>query len=370
MDYQQAKQVKDQLYLYTQDIYKHLGVKFQQSSKNSYGKFASNMPCGAIMHYTASNSSYDPVKRPYDRLPILLPRFARGSGQGVGVQFIILDKLIPRFEQYRSKYPMLNDMKAEVIFLGDDLTFWHAGWANSWAYGIEFRNIGRIQKKDDDYFWNDGKLSYVGRTPIKVGSGYWEPYTRAQMATGLWVNRVMCACHPILPHRFLMHTHVSNTRIDAGPHFPIHEMRSYSLEPGKVEVELDQVPFLQEFQDDQEDSLKRSDFHVSEKSLHKGLYRHDWDGVPEWANGYPLLGPKDTEDALGSTATRENYIRQLRSVGYYADDTCLNDVVAVFRSRWKERKGKKWVSMLTPHGGMDQQALLLLSMMVRQWGSL
>jgi len=349
-------------------VYKHLGIKFEDTGKNNYGPYAEGGPNGAIMHYTASNASYHPKKRPYGRMPVLLPRFARGSKQKVGVQFIIFDKLHDGLKELRDRYPALKDMAADVIFTGDDLTFWHAGWANKWSYGIEFRNIGQIQKDSrGNFFWHRGKIKYVGREPIKIGKGYWEPYTRAQMATGLWVNRAMCACHGILPHRFLGHTHVSNTRIDPGPHFPIHEMRAYSYDPNLVDIPLDMVPFLREFDDDL-DVDKREDPLVSEEELHLGMYRHDWDGVPDDWNGVFEDAPASEE--LGNTANLQNYVQQLRSLGYHVDGESLDDVVAIFRTRWKKRQGRRWVQMIPTKGGMDKEALRLLTVMIRQWDNL
>jgi hypothetical protein len=70
-----------------------------------------------------------------------------------------------------------------------------------------------------------------------------------------------------------------NTRQDPGPHFPIHEMRQSALVD--IDVPLSEVDFLKEFSDD---DTVRQEVWVSEDSLHKGLYRNDWDGVDDSFN--------------------------------------------------------------------------------------
>ena len=292
-------------------------------------------------------------------------RFARGAKQGVGVHFIVWDNLVPRFKKIQDKYYLLKDMPTEIAFMGDDLTFFHAGSANKWSYGIEIRNVGKVLKSSSgQFFWNRGKNRYHGREPIKVGASYWEPYTKAQMKGVLWVNRLMAAVHPIRPERFLGHTHVSSTRIDPGPHFPIHAMREYSVL--KSNIPMNDVPFLKEFSEDPDCPL-REDSGYSETELHAGLFRYDWDGRPDDWNEDPSTAPD-----LPDKADRNNYQSILKSLGYYVTPETLPDTVALFRSRWKERnhKGRGFRNMLPSAGGMDTKALQLLTTMVRQWDRL
>ena len=184
------------------------------------------------------------------------------------------------------------------------------------------------------------------------------------MEATLWVNRLMCALHPIRPERFLMHTHVSSTRIDAGPHFPIHEMREYSFE--KANYGLPDVPFLKEFPTDN-DLETREDIMVSEDALHAGKYRNDWDGRPnDWDEG---LDTSPTFEVPPGKTTHKNFKTMLESLGYYVTDETIDDTVAIFRSRWKERRpsGRGFRNMIPRYGGMDQQAIQLLTVMARQW---
>jgi hypothetical protein len=289
-------------------------------------------------------------------------RFARGGKQGVGIHFIVWDCLIPRLKEIQDRYPELSDMPTEIAFMGDDLAFWHAGFANRWAYGVEIRNIGKVlSDSKGNLFWGkDGTARYYGRTPIKIGNSLWEPFTKAQMTGVLWLNRIMSSLHTIRPERFLGHVHVSNTRIDPGPHFPIHEMRQYSTLD--IDVPLEDVKFLKEFQDDN-DVMNRDEPMISEDGYNAGLYRHDWDGVPtDWDGGDP-----PTTVQVG-----KSYEDVFRSLGYYVSSQTISDTVAIFRGRWKERvpNGKGFRNMLSSAGGMDARALSLLDDMRREWDNL
>lgn len=352
MDSQEAREILNQLLSYTRDKSKLMGVPFESTGRNHSGPWRQGAPYGAINHYTASNMAVGP-KRPLGRLPVLHNRFARMGRQGVGVQFIVWDRLEERFEEFRSRYDLLaTDMPGEVSFFGDDLAFWHASWCNRSCYGVEIRNSGRLTKRNGVYFW--GQQRHRGRTPIRIGGTYWEPYTASQMAATLWVHRLMAAVHPIEPVWFLGHVHVTASRRDPGPHFPIHEMRQYALGSGK-DVPLDEVPFLEEFSED--DSVGRQDDPlVSEHSLHKGMYRKDWDGDP--AQELPEPPAEDVDDTVES---------KLASLGYYvagAEDYATS--VRIFRTRWRRRRGRRTVQMIPIEGGMDDVALKKLDVMVQQ----
>lgn len=353
MDKLEAREILNQLLSYTRDKSRLMGVPFEQGRRNHSGPWRQGAPYGAITHYTASNMAVGP-KRPLGRLPVLHNRFARGGRQRVGVQFIIWDRLEERFEEFRSRYDLLaNDMPGEVSFFGDDLAFWHASWCNRHCYGIEIRNSGRLLKKNGVFFW--GQQRHRGRTPVRIGNTYWEPYTASQMAATLWVHRLMATIHPIEPVWFLGHVHITATRRDPGPHFPIHEMREYALGDGR-DVPLDEVPFLEEFSED-ETVGRQDDPLVSELSLHKGLYRRDWDGEP---------ASEGLQD-LPSSYVDESVKDKLTSLGYYvATPEDEATTVRIFRTRWRRRRGRRAVQMIPVDGGMDELALEKLDVMIRQ----
>lgn len=373
MDAEEARATLAELRSYTIDVSKLLGVKPVQNGKNSYGKFAEGQPTGAITHYTASNMAVT-KKRPYGRLPVLLNRFAPGGTQKVGVHFIVWDQKVDRFNELRARYKLLGRMPGEAFFMGDDEAFWHAGWFNKMSYGIEIRNLGKLLRDSKGrFFWKSG-VKYFGRDPIKVGDSWWEPYTWEQMAATLWIHRLMSAIYPIRPERFLGHIHVSSTRIDPGLHFPIHEMRAYGLhglDGDKSETPLREIPFLTEFKDDP-DIYDREDLPpewegVSEDALHAGMYRHDWDGVPdelqddgEFHGNPPLI--RDAKEAV-----RAWY--DLQQLGYAPGDKPESaefaETVRIFQARWKKRKGRRWVQELKITGQLNDETLDKLDQMKR-----
>lgn len=369
MDSTLASNTLVQLASYTRDCCEYHKIDYEQGGKNSYGAFKQDCPYGAITHFTASNEAVS-KKRPFGRDPVLRNRFARGSAQRVGVQFITMDRLQDRYRHIREKYELLEHMPAEVMYFGDDLAFWHAGWVNKWCYGIEVRNLGRLSKSNGVFQWSAGK--YNGRPPIQIDGSYWEPYTRSQVEATLWVHRLMSAIYPIRPEWFLGHYAVSSTRTDPGKHFPIHEMRHYSLvEP---DVPFSEIKFLDEFSDyDTVDDETVDVSEASEAAIHAGLYRHDWDGRPddmdyelarEAAEGFD---PGDVSEAK----------KAFRVLGYWPGDDNTDDVteeykdtVKAFRGRWKVRQGRRWVQEIPLHGGMDKVAQKKLKQMLRWWEAL
>jgi N-acetyl-anhydromuramyl-L-alanine amidase AmpD len=356
MDKGEAKEILEQLRAYTIQVSKFLGVEPIQSGKNSYGPFADGQPTGAITHYTASNMAVT-RNRPYGRLPVLLNRFAPGGTQKVGVHFIVWDEKVERFNEFRDRFDLLKDMPGEVFFMGDTEAYWHAGWFNKISYGVEIRNLGNIIKDGRGrFFWRNG-AKYFGRDPIKVGfrrkgkayrRSFWEPYTWQQMAATLWVHRLMASIYPIRPERFLGHSHVSSTRIDPGLHFPIHEMREYSLDKVKRNIPINKVPWLSEFEDDpyiyDRIDLPPEWGQLSESALNKGLYRHDWDGRPEefqLEENVVDFG-EFIKIASGPTEPDAQAWEDLRSLGYFPGVDAYSDeykeTVRIFQSRWKKRR--------------------------------
>lgn len=366
MDKDTARETLTQLAAYTKAICKFVGTSYEQKGRNHYGPFKDGKPFGAINHYTASNAAASKDK-PYGRIPVLLERFARGGKQGVGIHFIVWDYRIPRFDEMRDRYPLIKDIPSEIFFFGDDLAFWHAGWVNRWSYGIEIRNCGQLVHKNGVYFWSSGQHRYEGREPIKIGNSWWEPYTRSQMGSTLLIHRWMSALHDIRPEWFLGHVHVSNTRVDPGPHFPIHEMREFGLT--QTEVPLSSVAFLKEFVDD---NMIREETFVSEDSLHKGLYRNDWDGVdPDFDPEAVDYGGMDETDP----ATIQQVKRDMRSIGYHPGpkdtvdiDSQFQDTLRAFQGRWKVRNARgAFVNELPITGKLDDVTLKKLKMMVSMY---
>lgn len=364
MEESKAKESLKQLRAYTVDVSKFLGIVPIQNKKNFY-VYPDGEPTGAITHYTASNIAITD-RRPYGRIPVLLNRFAPGSSQRVGVHFIVWDERVKRFDEMRKRYPLVEEIPGEVFFMGDDKAFWHAGWFNRHSYGIEIRNIGQLKKKSNGkFFWNKG-IKYIGRDPIKIGRSHWEPYTYQQMAATLSVHRIMCSIHNIRPERFLGHVHVSSTRIDPGPHFPLHEMREYSLNPILADVPIKEVPWLAEYTDDP-GILDRIDIPyewkgMSERALNLGLYRRDWDGTEDEQSVADPSGElvSDLEDAW----------EMLRTLGYFVGESPssseMREAIRIFQLRWKRRRGRKWAQEVPATGYLNRATKDKILLMVRQ----
>lgn len=329
--------VLDDLRAYTIDISKLLGIDPVGKWRNSYGPYAEGAPSGAITHYTASNQAVGP-KRPYGRLPILLERFKPRGRQGVGVQFVVWDGLIPRFKDIRARYPSLSAFECEVFFFGLE-TFWHAGWANSWSYGIEIRNCGYLLKSSGGSFlWGDNR--YVGRDPAHVGESWWEPFTVEQLRAAVQIHRIMAKRFHILPSRFLGHFHITSSRRDPGPMCSIETLRRYALmEP---DVPLNTIVFPDAIYDAK----------VNENDLFPDdIVRRDRMDATASANASKVLlqSQADIDKAMTSLSATPARILEakllLHNLGYYVGDPTTSDPnesflesLRIFEARW------------TPHG--------------------
>lgn len=373
----EAREILDQLRSYTIEVAKFLGVSAKGQRINSYGPFDVGMPNGAITHYTASNSAVT-TKNPYGRIPVLLTRFMPGGAQGVGVQFIVWDRLEERFTEIRKRYSALDCIPSEIFFFGDKLAFWHAGWANRWAYGIEIRNCGQLMKSGDNFFW--GKIKYSGREPVKIGNSYWEPFTRAQMVSTLLIHRWMASLNTIRPERFLGHVHVSNTRVDPGPHFPIDLMREYAL--FKKNIPIDRVAFLNSYSDNQVMDGKSKDPLIREIEIHEGKYRDARDGVPIDAPMQPTdeqgeamieSARKAMSDSVESSSVIKTSKQSFQELGYYVSNVDYSvtpdfiDTVKIFQARWKKRVDNRFVQELAASGELNKPTLDKLKIMVSQF---
>jgi len=367
MDKDVARETLSQLDQYTKAISKFVGVSCTGKSKNHSGPCHFGRPFGAINHFTYSNSAVS-SRNPYGRIPILLNRFARGSNQGVGVQFIVWDHLVPRFVEFRSRFSLLKDMPSEVFFFGDDLAFWHAGWVNQWTYGVEIRNCGRLLHKDGVCFWGSKGLRYEGRPPIKIGNSWWEPYSKQQITATLWIHRLMASVHDIKPQWFLGHYHVANTRTDPGIHFPLREMREYALFDGKKDIPINGIAFLSDHPLD----IVETDGGglIDTDNLADTVSRNDaMDGAD------PSFDPEVIPEFRRVIGT-SNVKRKLAYLGYYPGlindeiNTQYVDTLKAFQGRWKVRGAhRRFENELEITGEFNPETGLKLDQMIVQYDS-
>jgi N-acetyl-anhydromuramyl-L-alanine amidase AmpD len=171
----------------------------------------------------------------------------------------------------------------------------------------------------------------------------------------------MAAVHPIRPERFLGHTHVSSNKLDPGLHFPLREVRDYSL--NRLNVSLDGVAFLRRYKDDKD--LTKREEPLEGEGLLSGQYRDHLDGVSEEWDGNPKTYPRLADD-------KTSFIEALTSLGYHVTPDTYGYVVALFRSRWKKKCETEpgFCNAISVRGGMDKEAQTLLKEMAVQYHKL
>lgn len=363
MDTDLARETLDQLESYTGDVLKFLDLR-NENKRNHSGYFQEGFPNGVICHYTGSNRAVTGT-RPWGRLPTLLSRLRPGSSQGVGAHFVVWDEVEPRLVSFRQRYPLLQEVPAEVFFFGGKLRLWHAGAANSWSLGIEVRNCGELLRDKAGFlYWNRGRTRYRGEPPVEYGGKLWEPFTWSQMVAVLWVSRLVAAAYPIVPRRFLGHVHVSSTRTDPGPHFPLAALREAVF--FTPELPLLEAPFLKSFTVSRLSSGSEEDL-VAEEQVQEGLYRDSRDGDAVVDGGESQLGEEKSV-----SPSEEDLIlaikHKLRSFGYYTGrvdspffDQDLRDTLCLFQSRWKvlnsNVKSRRWQAEVKATGKIDEWTL-------------
>jgi hypothetical protein len=246
MEKEKAQETLRQLRSRTDDILKFHNIK-KEDFKNHSGKFKEGLPIGHIIHCTASDMAISKA-HPFGRWPFLLGYLGAGSREKKGVQFIIWDYKFEQYQKINEKYPLLEDMPSDIAFFGDDFSFWHAGWVNTWAYGCEVRNCGPLRSTPGGAYLWAGTNRYRGRQPLRIGHSWWEPYTRQQIGAVVWLGRLMAAVHPIRMEWTLGHCHVSSSRdFDPGKAFPLQEVRSYILDPNFRDKEISSIELLKDY---------------------------------------------------------------------------------------------------------------------------
>jgi len=98
---------------------------------------------------------------------------------------------------------------------------WHGNWTNDSTIGVENRNSGYSGKSK-----LKGGIRSIGKTSISVNSKDWEEYTRDQMVCNVNIGRMVNGLYKIDPDWVLTHQCVWWPKLDTGPAFPIHDLRS------------------------------------------------------------------------------------------------------------------------------------------------
>lgn len=348
-DVWEAHKTLQELTLFTSDVYQRLGISRCWKQRNHNGMWADGQPSGAIMHYTASNSAYS-FSRPFGRIPTLLERFQVGSPHKVGVQFIVWGDPIPELMELRNPYPWLQDMPGLIFCPSYQIASWHAGWANSWAYGVEVRNVGRVYRSGDQLYWNKKmRVPYKGEVASLGAKGVlWEPYSQEQLACCVWLGRLMRRAYGTKPELFLGHYHVSSNKVDPGPLFPLKLIRRLSC----GDLINQSIPRLKDWgvllsgKTDYVDDLP-SEEELSEGREPRFCTPSADDGVVDTQNAYALADP--------------NQQIMFNDLGYEFGARAA----FIFRRRWQSKSRKDWKRMFAAMkvpvnllGGREQRLLV------------
>lgn len=186
---------------------------------------------GAILHYTASAGWKSPTKW------FLMPENKASSAH-----VVVCDRLLAEAAGLADDLPLIKALPVTVIqCVPPTMAAWHATWVNGFCYGIENVNLGLVKRdnakapwrhwppaKTGAEEWTSLAKYPAGKEPVAVSDheGF-EPFTTAQLIANVMLLRFVGALGggPLDPQLVLPHSAVQGNKLDAGPLFPIHEVR-------------------------------------------------------------------------------------------------------------------------------------------------
>lgn len=389
----QAQRYFEQIIAFTQDVCEREGIEWDAKGRRNYRSWDDGFPTGWCNHFTASNSAVT-KSRPIGRIPVLLRRFARRSGSP-GVQLIAWDCYMDRYADLRAKYEVFEHLNCDVFCWGLDKAFYHGNDLNGFCIGIEYRNIGRLKKRDDgSYGWGrGGKIDYVGRTPVKVHDFWCEPFTQQQIEAGVLLGRWAHDLYRLEPHKYLGHLHVTSNRTDPYPHFPQQLVRDSIFFDDRPVKDLDWLMAYSSY----DKFFERNDEYIEDWLLdpmndgevsrchHDPNVDSDVNIDDLWARvGGEIDVDEDTDTNLvfgeDGSVTEGDVVeakKALYLLGYYpfawrpAFTAGLTPefvwTLKMFQRRWVRRKGSRWVRQVRDTGKVDEVTASLLNNMLRQF---
>jgi N-acetylmuramoyl-L-alanine amidase len=105
---------------------------------------------------------------------------------------------------------------------------------NNFAIGIEIDNPGKLDKDGRAWFHKKGEAGYEGiqqRTTKEHGSGYWLPYTDAQVKAVINLCRALRKAYPSISDIATHYIISPGRKIDTNPLFPLEEVRAAAFKP-------------------------------------------------------------------------------------------------------------------------------------------
>lgn len=322
--------------------------------KKRYSSWKDGHPRGVTQHFTAGVGWKGTVKWLNDG----------GHRNSVSCQMLILDRMLPDFQEIASGYPELKDLQVTTLLLSSGIVpCWHAGWVNKFNFGIENRNVGNLKYDDGRWFWwskNWGAeypVQKTGKMPSELKGKWWEPYTYGQLCDNILVCQMLYCLYPNMDARwFLPHSATSGRKSDAGPLFPHNPIRTavfnqtpvselgwlhnFRADPQYLPDEDGDEAFLEELAERQSDRLGVDD----ELDLHAV-------DLPPEANLQLLVQDGKWRNDLGAVR------RALNMLGYLVPasiETHLDSSTAL--AVWIFQKSRKMVADKIP-GSKTQEAL-------------
>jgi N-acetyl-anhydromuramyl-L-alanine amidase AmpD len=161
-------------------------------------------PFGLVDHYTAGTTAAGTLR--------WFSRQTRPEGSGNSSAHFVMDR------------------DGTAMILVDPLTTvsWHARQQSYTHIGIEHVNAGLLRKSGSGYLFMD-KFKYPKDREEwvqEMNSGFWEPYSSAQIVSNIALKRLLLQAIPSLEKaHFVDHQQIDPTRkLDCGPMWPLHRI--------------------------------------------------------------------------------------------------------------------------------------------------
>jgi hypothetical protein len=177
-------------------------------------------PMGVIYHYTGGPDG------------LASTRWANENPANTGSSWhcTILDHVIAAVEELTKKYPLVRRYLPTTAFFIATLeeSTWHGNWTNNRCFGIENRNLGKLNAKG-----YRGKYKSIN-PPVQINGLWWESYTKGQLLGNIFVARALRLIQESKGQLFLPTWNLPHSAIwgigtdknDVGLTFPMYNVRA------------------------------------------------------------------------------------------------------------------------------------------------
>lgn len=280
---------------------------------------------------------------------------------------VIADRILPDappMPRELAKYLTVTALLISDLEMGH----WHGNWTNSRTVGKEHRNTGALKEEGGRFFWWGGEYDpeRLGR-PVRIDGKWYEPYSVDQLATSIWISRVLATIHPFSPSWVLPHSAVKWGKMDTGRAFPMNMFREAVLSPVFGLVDPYELPWMGRFKKAPERTLSRleADEHVRYEEL---MLARSFDDDPrDEATGIEPVYDRDLGELIDGGKWQDNLpaiSRGLHMLGYHVTDPAMSagdNVVAyddaLERAVWQFQKSSPKLKDDKVPGPITQRAL-------------